>query len=264
MRKFVSLWTIWLALAAVVAPCAQAQTSVIARANTAWGRFEPGAWSRVRIVIETLAADGTVADKNTTVQTTTLVSVGRESVELKVDATVEVAGKQFDAPSQVVRQLFGGQPISASAEVTSQLAGEGKVTIEEKVIPCQVEQAEIVEKAGKTLAKTYYAETTFPHVLRVELVTTDDKGETTSQTVGEVIALAMPHTTAAGATHDVAVWQERTRKANGALERSLGLRAAEIPGGVVARWSKELDAEGRLVRRSMLELIDFGTKESAP
>jgi len=255
--------TVCLALACATVSCAQTSSSVIAPTNSAWGLFEPGAWSRVRIVIETLAPDGTVADMSTTVQTTTLVNVGLESVELKVDATVDVGGKQFEAPSQTVRQLFGGQTIAANAQVASKSLGDGNVTIEGKTIACQIEQSEVTEKASKTLAKTYYAASTFPHVLRVE-TTTNDQDETISQSLGEIIALDMPYRTATGATRNVAVWQEGIRKSKGAVERSISLRGDEIPGGVVARWSKELDDEGRLVRRSMLELIDFGTKKSAP
>lgn len=264
MRKLIGSLTVCLALACATVSCAQTSSSVIAPANIAWGAFKPGAWSRVRIVIETLAPDGTVADMSTTVQTTTLVNVGLESVELKVDATVDVGGKQFEAPSQTVRQLFGGQTITATAQVATKSLGDGNVTIEDRTIACQVEQSEVTEKASKTLAKTFYSAPIFPHVLRVETTTTNDQDETTSQSLGEIIALDMPYRTATGATRNVAVWQEGIRKSKGAVERSIALRGDEIPGGVVARWSKELDDEGRLVRRSMLELIDFGTEKAAP
>ncbi|MBX3412506.1 MAG: hypothetical protein KF708_07450 [Pirellulales bacterium] len=264
MRKLVGLLLACLSLALAPHARAQSPSSVLAPSSTAWGRFEPGAWSRLKIVIETIAPDGAVSDMSTSLQTTTLVSIGDSSVELKVDAKVDVAGKTFDAPSQTVRQLFGGQSVKATAEVKLQALGDGHVTIEGKQIPCQIEQAEIVEKAGRTQAKIYYSATQYPHVLRTEVTTTDDRGETTSQSTGEVIALDMPYRTLAGETRHVAVWQETARKSKGAIERSLTLRSGEIPGGVVARWSKELDAEGHLVRRSTLELIDFGTEPAAP
>jgi hypothetical protein len=40
---------------------------------------------------------------------------------------------------------------------------------------------------------------------------------------------------------------------------SLAAVCPEIPGGIVSNSSKELDATGRLVRRSTLELVDFNT-----
>lgn len=264
MRNLVGSLFACLILAWAPHALAQATPSAIAPANTAWGQFEPGAWSRLRIVIETIAPDGSVSDRSTTVQTTTLVSIGENGVELKVDATVDVAGKQFDAPSQSVRQLFSGQSVTSTAEVTAQSLGEGNVTIEGKQIACQIEQAQIVEKAGRTLAKTFYSATLYPHVLRTESTTTDDRGEAISQTNGEVIALEMPYHTMSGSTRQVAVWQESTRKPKGAVERSLAFRGNGVPGGVVARWSKELDAAGNLVRRSMLELIDYSDKPTAP
>jgi hypothetical protein len=32
-----------------------------------------------------------------------------------------------------------------------------------------------------------------------------------------------------------------------------------VPGGIVSHSSKELDADGRLVRHSVLELVDYGS-----
>ena len=38
---------------------------------------------------------------------------------------------------------------------------------------------------------------------------------------------------------------------------SLDVTCLDIPGGIVARASNELDEKGHVVRRSMLELIDY-------
>jgi hypothetical protein len=39
---------------------------------------------------------------------------------------------------------------------------------------------------------------------------------------------------------------------------TLEVHAADVPGGVVSHTSKETDETGRVVRRSTLELLDYG------
>ena len=41
---------------------------------------------------------------------------------------------------------------------------------------------------------------------------------------------------------------------------TLAVLCPEIPGGIISHSSKELDANGRLVRRSTQELIDYGSE----
>jgi hypothetical protein len=38
---------------------------------------------------------------------------------------------------------------------------------------------------------------------------------------------------------------------------TLDVICVDVPGGIVARTSKEMDSDGHLVRRSMLELVDY-------
>jgi hypothetical protein len=46
-----------------------------------------------------------------------------------------------------------------------------------------------------------------------------------------------------------------------ALSCTVEVFCIDVPGGVVAHTSRETDERGRLVRRSTLELLDFGTME---
>lgn len=230
----------------------------------AWARFQPGAWSVARIIIENVE-EGRVTSTSVTEQKTTLVKVEAESVTLRIESTVEVGGKKLEAPPQTVRQLFLGETIGPMASVELTSAGAGTVTIEGKPHACEVLQLEIEDPAGKTTVKTYYSDQVAPYVLRSESKTftagegAENEEKPTHQTTSEVLSLEMPFTLPGGELKSTSVIQEVTTKPMGS-ERVLLRRTTEVPGGVVCRSSKELDNEGRIIRRSTLELIAFGTE----
>jgi len=232
-----------------------AQEASITRRHHPWGCFAPGAWKLVRVVTETLDEKGAVTNTSTTETKTALVKVEEDGVTLRIEVQVEVAGKRFEAEPQTVKQDFHG--VLASQKVKAKDLPASHVVIEGQKIPCKVRQLEYADTTSKTLMKIYYSDQVTPYVLKRESVTTDPEGKTTlSETSMQVVALNMPCKVLAEiktAAHIKAV----NKHAKGTTS-TLAVISPEVPGGVIGHTSKEVDAAGRPIRRSALELIDYG------
>ena len=118
-----------LLLVLVVGRCATAGAVEIAalRQHHPWARFRPGSWKQVRLATETLDAEGKVTTTSIARTRTTLSSVGDDGVTLKVEATIELAGKQIESEPQVVKQGWHGDV--ADRETTIEDLGEDQLTI---------------------------------------------------------------------------------------------------------------------------------------
>ena len=128
-------------LLALLLTCSYAAVGLgeITREHHPWGSFEPGAWKLVQVVTESFDEGEKLA--TVTVTKTTLNEVTAASVNLLVEVSVDLAGRQFDAEPQAVRQSFNGELASEEMKVTELAAGE--VTIGEREIPCKIQQLEM-------------------------------------------------------------------------------------------------------------------------
>jgi hypothetical protein len=248
-----------LLLAAVTAPVhGFGQESAISREHHPWGRFEPGAWTTVRVVTETFQGEETVTSVTET--KTTLVEVDDQGVTLLIETSLSVGGKQFDTEPRRVKEGFRGE--SAAEGLTIKSLGEGTVTIQERQILCKIEQIQYSTAAGVTTTKIYYSSTVEPYVLRRETVRTDPEGKTTSsETTMEVTALGVPCTIFRNLQRTAHV--KSVHKHAQGTTTSLAVTATAVPGGLVCRTTKEFDKEERLVSRSTLDLVDWGLQEEA-
>jgi hypothetical protein len=223
-----------------------------------WGQFQPGAWKKVRVVTETLDEQGRVVSTSTTDTKTTLMEIDAEGVTLEVEACVEVAGKPFDAEPQIIKQGFYGDV--ASSNVVLKDPVDGFATVDDQKIPCKIQQVESVGPNAKTVTTIYYSTTAAPYVFRRESVVTDAEGKTSLETAMEVVALGVP----------CRVLNESKELRNGSHVKTMQKNAkgtvvtwavlvSDVPGGVIQHASKEVDKNGRIVRRSVLNLVDYGT-----
>ncbi len=235
-----------------LAPC---QETPITRYLHPWGRFQEGAWKRYRDVTETLDEQGVVTNRSVTETKTTLKKVETEGVTLLVEAVVDIAGKQLSTQPRTVRQGFHGE--QANQKSVFRDLGRGQLTVEGRVIPCRVEEVELTENGSKTVTKTYYSPTVAPFVLRRESVISDPEGKSKlSETTLEVVALHVPCKILSRlrlAAHVKAV----TNHPQGTTV-TWAYTSIDVPGGVLCQTAEERDAKNRLVRKSTLELIDYG------
>jgi hypothetical protein len=225
----------------------------VARQMHPWGRFEPGAWKLVRIVTDTFDENGAISSVTET--KTTLSEVGPTDVTLLVEVSVEVAGKQFDAEPQEVHQAFNGEPVDDKAKVTDQ--GTAELDIQGRKIPCRIQQLEVEGPAGKATTQIYYSETVAPYILKRQSKTTDADGKVQSETTVDVIALDVPTNVFRNGIRPAAHLKAMHKNAKGTTT-TLAVVCMDVPGGVVCHSLKELDESGRMVRRSLLEIVDYG------
>lgn len=227
------------------------------RQHHAWGEFEPGAWKLVRVLTETLDENGLVTGTSTTETRTTLLQMDDRGITLEVSTTVEVAGKRFEAEPQTLDQGIWGQ--KETQTVRPGKTSSTRLTIGERTIACQVRELEIVGGNTRTTAKVFFSKDIQPHVLRRESVTTTlDGSEKLAEATIEVIALDMPFKVLSEIQRTAHV-RSVNRHPKGVVF-TLAVTSGDVPGGVVSHWSKELDRTGRVVRRSTLELLDYGVE----
>jgi hypothetical protein len=248
--------TIWAAALLPFAAAAQEISSLPAELHP-WGKFEPGAWKRIHMVTETYNEQGTIASTNITDSKTTLFDIEDDSLTLETKACVEMAGKRFESEPQMVKQGFHGEVLTPNLKVKESAAGQ--VEIDDRKISCQVLKLESVNSSSKTATTIYYSTSIVPNILKRESKTTDLEGKTVlSETTATLIALDMP-CRIEGETHSAAHLKTVQKSPKGTVT-SLAVLCPDIPGGIVSHSSKELDANGRLVRQSVLELVDYGSE----
>jgi hypothetical protein len=221
-----------------------------------WGKFEPGAWKRVRTTSETYNDQGTLASTNVTRTKTTLYDIDNDSLTLETQSCVEMAGKSFESETQMVKQGFHGEAITPNLKVKDTVAGQ--MEIDDRKIPCQILKLESTNGTSITATTIYYSADAAPIILKRESKTTDSEGKTVlSETTASLVALEMPYKIE-GATHKAAHWKIVQKTPKGTVT-TLVVLCPDVPGGIVSHSSKELDADGWLVRHSVLELVDYGS-----
>ena len=225
----------------------------------AWARFRAGAWKRVRATTESFDAAGNVVSTSVTDTTTTLVSSADDQIMLRVETTVEVAGKRFDARTVELKQHLCGAVPEQRLEVKP--AGMATLTIDGDKYVCKVVETTTRNPTRMTVttSKTYFTDRVVPNVLRTESVTTGADDKPVSQTTISAQSLDMPHRVleeVKPTTMFKAVYVAGSHRTT-----SWAASAADVPGEVIWKVSKELDAQQRLVRRTTLELVDYGIEE---
>jgi hypothetical protein len=222
-----------------------------------WGLFSPGAWKTVRIVVETLNDQGWVVSTCDTDTKTTLVDVNKAGVTLEVHSCMEVAGKLFDPEPQIIKQGFNGELLGPSVKQNPPIDGE--LTIDGQKIPCHVQRLEWTVPNGKTVVTLHYSMTVAPYILKRVCVTTDPEGKNIlSETTVETIALNVPLTVRGEQRNGIKM--KTVQRSSSGVVTTLADVLLDVPGGIVSNSSKELDQSGRLIRRSTLQLIDYGTE----
>lgn len=255
-----TLWWTFCALAtAAGAWGAEAPRVVIPREHHAWARFMPGSWSKVKKWTEELDEQGKVKSASTTETKTTLVEVDDTGCTLQMDVTVEMAGKRFNAAPRQIRVGFDGSTNNARTEFRK--VGEAALDLGGKAVSCAMLENTTANADTRSVSRVHYSATVPPFILRRELVTTGADGkQVLEQITMDAVALEMPQkvlTELLSAAH-VRTVQKQPNSSTFTLE----VICVDVPGGVVAHTSKDMDPSGKLVRRSTLELLDYGVATS--
>lgn len=230
----------------------------VTRTTHPWGQFGPQSWSLVRKVSETYDESGKASGATVTETKTTLLAVDDDTYTVKIESTVEVAGKKIVAEPKVIRQTFEDLPIDVTVAVKV-VAGDQTLEVEERRLNCQVYEIAHSSTLQKTNTKTYFCSKVAPYVLRRETTTVNaTNGNTESQTIMSAVALDMPFRVVSENKPTVH-FRTHQKHPLGSIS-TLVIHCQEVPGGLVSQSSKELDAQNRVIRRSTVELIDYSVK----
>ncbi len=229
----------------------------------AWGRFSKGSWRQVRVMTENLDEQGKLASSSTTDNLTTVEDVTPERVTLKVALTVEIAGQRVASEPQIVKQGYAGESFGQTVSVKP--LPSTVLMIDGREIACEVQQIEILGAANREVSLIHYSPRLTPAILKRKSTVTDvASSKTTQETTSEVKALDMslPVLDEIGLKNAYLVRVEQ--KNDHGTTMTWSWHVPDVPGEVVAQASKKLDKQGRLVRRSTLQLVGYGEDPDDP
>ena len=229
-----------------------------------WARFQPGAWRELQTVTETFDEAGQVVSRNITTQKEVLQAVAEEKYVLQVQATVELGGKRIEGDRKNRVLHLATDCVGQIAE--SRRIEDRSLSLAGHEVACRVFEIDYREESRNLTELVHYDPLQFPFVLRREtFAEKDTKGTAAEATVEteqlmEVIAQEVPYRVG-GQLLDCSLLRTFRHRTKG---DSVWMTMANVtvPGGKVAVWTTEFDAQGKRVRWSVTTLLAFG--ESSP
>lgn len=247
-------------LIAVANPAGADELDELLRQAHPWARFGKGAWRHVRIVTENYDADGRLADGSLTDNKTTVTDVTPDRVTLQVEVTVEVAGQKFPSQPQLIEQNYAGETLGKIAPAKA--LEPQTLTIDGREIRCEARELTISGGVTNEQAQIVFAAGHQPAILRRQstLRETGD-GKVLQEITSQVMSLHMiRHLIQQEAPQNVYLVRTNQKTDRGTTI-TWSWHAPDVPGEVVDECSHKTDAEGRVVRRTTLELVGYGTGE---
>lgn len=259
LARLVSLTS--LVAVAGVAPAAE-RDAILQRAH-AWARFDTGSWRTVRIVTQSFDEQGNPTDSSITDNKTTVQEVTPKHVTLKVEVTVEVAGQRFGSQPQIIKQGYAGETVGETVSVKP-LAPE-TITIDGQQVRCETEQIEIQGGVTREVSLISYAPQHFPAILKRKSTMRDAADtKTMHEATSEVKAVDMARRVLDERVPKDAYLVRQEQRNDRGVTTTWSWHVPEVPGEIVDQCSKKLDALGRLVRRTTLELVGYEIKGIDP
>jgi hypothetical protein len=219
-----------------------------------WAGFPVGSWKLVRTVTENLDEQGNVSNVTATDTKTTLVGADDATYSIRTETTIETAGRRLATPPQTTRHGLYGEAPGQMIEV--ERAGEAQLTIDGRSIACELRRVSTENEGVKRTSTLHYSNQVAPYVLRRETTLAGEGSEVQRTTLVEVVALDLPQRVQGEL--EQAMHVKTTQSEPTARRVTLEVQVEDVPGWVVAHWASERDEAGRLVRRSTLELREFG------
>ena len=230
-----------------------------------WGRFLPNTWNIVQTVTVS-NIDGRIVRSTQTVRTT-LQSVNESGVTLKEVETLELGGNIIERRPQIIRYDFFNEPIQENVQIRQ---GEPrKLMIDRKVVPCAVRIYEQQTPGGHLTTTIWYTPHVYPYVLRVERILRDSPdGENAGGQIIRQSVTLVQETSALKALRGNRrnrTYTLRTEERVGNITRITESRCSwDVPGGLLESTTRELDAQGREIRRSVSRMTNYFFHEMYP
>lgn len=233
-----------------------AEANRVLQQSHAWGRFGKGSWRHVRIVTESFDELGHLTNASITDNKTTVEEVTADRVTLKVEVTVEVAGQKFPSQPQIIKQGYAGENVGQTVSIKP--LKPAVVIVDGREIPCETQQIEILGGASKEVSMISYSPQLTPPILKRTSTLSDvASAKTVQEATSEVKALDMARTLLDELEPRTAYLVLQEQKTDRGTTTTWSWHVPEIPGEIVDQSSKKVDGQGRLVRRSTLELVGY-------
>jgi len=259
-RILLIVWTLLVCLFAAAVPAGADELDELLEQAHPWARFGKGAWRHVRIVTENYDAEGKPTDGSLTDNKTTVVEVTPDRVTLQVEVTVEVAGQKFPSQPQMIEQGYAGETLGKIAPLKT--LEPQTLTIDGREVRCEARQLEI--SGGVTSEQTLlvFAAGHKPTILRRQSTLREaGNGKELQEISSQVMSLHMiRHLVQQEKPQDVYLVRTNQKNDRGTTV-TWSWHAPEVPGEVVDECSHKADADGRVVRRTTLELVGYGLGE---
>jgi hypothetical protein len=185
---------------------------------------------------------------------TTLVAADARGYSLRVESTVDVAGKRFTSQPQLVKHGYYGE--TAGQNVTVKKLDDEDLEIGGRTVPSEVRQATYEAEGVTRTSKIFISTRIPPYQLRRETTTAGVPDAQAVKTTVETVAIGMPHRVLSEV--QAAAYVKTTRTSPQGSKVTLEVHCQNVPGGVVSHSASETDTAGSTIRRSTLELIDYG------
>lgn len=234
-----------------------AQQPQVVRLRDCWSKFPVGSWSRVRVTKQQQSDQKQTSPTRSRETLSTLMKVNQEGYELQLDVDVKVGDRVFDTPSQSLKRGRMRQVQGEPYRIKTQ--GSANLTIDGRKIPTTVYQIVYGEGETQRVSKMYYSPQVCPFVLRQE----SHRGTALAnppETKVEVIALDMPYQVLTN--RKTVAYVKTTKRHAERLTVTYEVHCADVPGGLVAHSSITRDAEGKLLERSSLTLLAYGSQDN--
>ncbi|MEM9354293.1 MAG: hypothetical protein AAGA92_14900 [Planctomycetota bacterium] len=233
-----------------------APSPVFPAATHLWGRFPVGSYRVLRTITETFNPDGSLLGKSVTTKHEVLKAVVDDTYVLDVKAAVDLDGKQVSGDWKTrALKLATDEPgrLIESADL-----GAATVEVHGEPFECRLWEFRYADENETVVQQTHYRRDGFPHAVRMSrTVLTEEEGGGPEATLSmEVTTMPVPYLLRGRIVSGCRTrWSRRSAK--GRTVRSVFL-CESVPGGAVEASSTDTDSEGRRVRHSVTELVDYG------
>jgi hypothetical protein len=227
-----------------------------------WGRFHAGSWNRVRIITETIDNSGRVTATSVTDTKSTLAERGLESYSLRLETSVDLAGKRIPSQPQTIRLGYAGENLGEQLSYYN--LDDDNLLIDGRKIPCAVQEVEIVGAGQKQITQVHYSHEVSPFVLHRKTTQTDlARPSQGHEAEFFVLALDMPFKV--NGQLQTTAHTKQVQKGPKGTTVSLSVVSPKVPGELISQHTKKTDEQGKITHRSSLELIGyFVAPEPAP
>ncbi len=226
-----------------------------------WARFAPGSWVQTRTVTETFNADQALLTHTVIRTRTELLAVDEGSYTVRRTNRMAILGKHLGPRTQILKRRLDDTPVSWLAQYHTHNPAVEKFRLGQEVFTCRVIHGTFQTPQGVLELKLLYCPEQSPFVLRRHEVLRNAQKQVLEETVWEVVALEMPFQVSRRIL-STAHYRVLQRKPTGTITRVI-IWSPEVPGGVVFETTKEQDIQGRLRRRSAMELVAYRTVSPA-